>query len=293
MRAVRAEVNPIISPIMSETIGSNINGPSLVKVPEWVRNPLGRYYLYFAHHHGESIRLAYSDSLEGPWRIHEPGSLQLAQSGFTHHIASPDVWIDEKQREFRMYFHGMDKATEGMTPMQFTRAAFSTDGIYYERTTGNLGMSYWRTFLHAGYHYALEMPDTLLRFQEGLTSFERRESLLGEPTARHSAVYVERDWLHVYYSRKGDCPERILYRRVKLHPDWEQWDAASEPAVLLEPELEYEGARLPLAPSRSGAVYEPVRQLRDPAVFAEDGQLYLLYSVAGETGLALAKLHRE
>ena len=27
---------------------SNINGPSLVRVPEWVENPLGKYYLYFA-----------------------------------------------------------------------------------------------------------------------------------------------------------------------------------------------------------------------------------------------------
>ena len=31
---------------------SNINGPSLVRVPEWVEDPLGKYYLYFAHHRG-------------------------------------------------------------------------------------------------------------------------------------------------------------------------------------------------------------------------------------------------
>ncbi|NET62179.1 MAG: hypothetical protein F6K47_40550, partial [Symploca sp. SIO2E6] len=33
--------------------GSNINGPSLIRVPEWIENPLGRYYLYFAHHQGK------------------------------------------------------------------------------------------------------------------------------------------------------------------------------------------------------------------------------------------------
>ena len=30
----------------------NINGPSVISVPDWVENPLGKYYLYFAHHRG-------------------------------------------------------------------------------------------------------------------------------------------------------------------------------------------------------------------------------------------------
>jgi hypothetical protein len=34
----------------------------------------------------------------------------------------------------------------------------------------------------------------------------------------------------------------------------------------------------------------PVNQLRDPALFEEDGQVYLLYSVAGERGIALARV---
>ncbi len=59
---------------------------------------------------------------------------------------------------------------------------------------------------------------------------------------------------------------------------------------MLEPELEYEGGRLALAPSRRGLVSGPVRQLRDPAIYREDGRTYLLYSVAGEHGLAIADL---
>src|ERR1035441_4007062 len=49
-RATRLPENPIVVPASSETLGDNINGPSLIRVPNWVDHPLGRYYLYFAHH---------------------------------------------------------------------------------------------------------------------------------------------------------------------------------------------------------------------------------------------------
>ena len=58
-----------------DLLEGNVNGPSLIKVPPWVSRPLGRYYLYFAHHEGRSIRLAYADELRGPWRLHPAGAL--------------------------------------------------------------------------------------------------------------------------------------------------------------------------------------------------------------------------
>ena len=39
-------------------MGDNINGPSLIRVPNWVEGRLSRYYLYFADHKGAYIRLA-------------------------------------------------------------------------------------------------------------------------------------------------------------------------------------------------------------------------------------------
>jgi len=33
-----------------------------------------------------------------------------------------------------------------------------------------------------------------------------------------------------------------------------------------------------------------VNQLRDPAVFEEDGRVFLVYAVAGESGLGIAEL---
>jgi hypothetical protein len=59
---------------------------------------------------------------------------------------------------------------------------------------------------------------------------------------------------------------------------------------LLRPETDYEGGHLPLEPSRFGAMHQPARQLRDPAIFEENGKVYLIYSCAGESALALAEL---
>jgi hypothetical protein len=35
---------------------------------------------------------------------------------------------------------------------------------------------------------------------------------------------------------------------------------------------------------------QPVNQLRDPAIFEEDGRIYLLYAIAGEQGIAIGEL---
>ena len=75
-------IGPIIRPHMDSRMGANVQGPSLIRVPDWVEGRLARYYLYFADHKGTYMRLALSDSLEGPWRMHEPGSLHLADSLF-------------------------------------------------------------------------------------------------------------------------------------------------------------------------------------------------------------------
>ena len=66
--AKRCQQNPIITPETGYGIGSNINGPSLIKVPDWLPNPLGNYYLYFSHHRGTYIRMAYADRIEGLWQ---------------------------------------------------------------------------------------------------------------------------------------------------------------------------------------------------------------------------------
>lgn len=82
VRVERVGDAPIITPASHPSIGTNIQGPSVIRAPAWLPDPLGRYLCYFADHKGSFIRLAYADAIEGPWTIHEPGSLHLADSGF-------------------------------------------------------------------------------------------------------------------------------------------------------------------------------------------------------------------
>jgi hypothetical protein len=282
--------NPILHRDTTDGVGRNINGPSLIAAPPWIERPLGRYYLYFAHHRGTFIRLATADRLEGPWRLYQPGTLHLAESHFPTegrrpHIASPDVHVDEPSGTVRMYYHGLDTVTRE----QHTRVAVSTDGVHFEARAELLGRPYFRVFAHNGWWYALGMPGILYRSADGLGGFERGPRLF-DRSMRHSALLRHGDELLVFWSRVGDFPERILCSPIRLQGDWTSWRAG--PALeVLEPGEPWEGAGLPLEPSVRGWVDEPVRQLRDPAIFGEAGRTYLLYSVAGESGIGIAELH--
>lgn len=285
MKIRRFESNPIIRPDMDERMGSDINGPSLIRVPDWAPNRLGRYYLYFAHHQGTYIRLAYADDLEGSWRIYTPGVLDLADSFFDRHIASPDVHVMNDRRKIWMYYHGC--CLPG-PPYQVERVAVSSDGLHFAARGEILGRSYWRVFRWDSYYYALAMPGVFYRSENGLSGWREGPTLF-TPDMRHAAVRLRGDTLEVFYSNAGDCPERILLSTIQLSPDWMTWQA-SAPVTFLEPETAYEGADLPLEPSQRGAILEPARQLRDPCVYQEDGQSYLAYSVAGENGIALIEI---
>jgi hypothetical protein len=60
--------------------------------------------------------------------------------------------------------------------------------------------------------------------------------------------------------------------------------------LILRPELRWEGADLPVLPSRAGRAPDPEHALRDPAIFEWGGRCFLLYSGAGEQAIGLAEL---
>lgn len=317
MRAERLVDAPIVSPDSHSSIGPNIQGPSLIRVPDWVPSPLGAYYLYFADHKGAYIRLAYADALAGPWTVHAPGSLQLAESGFlteppevpremveraealvetmklpsdvvhdlgTPHIASPDAHVDAEGRRIVLYYHGLHAAG-----LQLTRVATSTDGLHFDARPELLGPSYFRAFAHDGRTYAMAMPGEFYRSDDGLGGFEAGPTLFN-PHMRHAALLTREDTLHVFWTQVGDAPERILWSTIDISGDWTTWKA-SDPVEVLRPARDWEGADAPLVPSVRSVAPVHANQLRDPAVFEENGHVFMLYAVAGEGGIAIAELH--
>ncbi|NVM92969.1 hypothetical protein FHT32_006662 [Variovorax sp. SG517] len=300
MRAQRCLSQPLIHAGLDASLGNNINGPSLIRVPDWLPNPLGRYYLYFAHHQGRHIRLAYADDLLGPWTVYAPGVLPVEESSCSDHVASPDVHVDHAARKIRMYFHGVAFAagqTDGHEKQfgdaarwignQRSKLATSNDGLHFSAQPKVLGASYFRVFEWQGRQYALAMPGAFYRADEH-GGFE-----LGpipfESSFRHCAVHVDGALLHIYFTRVGDAPESILHTTVDLGLPWVVW-SPGDVSTVLQPALAWEGAEMRNEPSRRGPVFGLAHQLRDPAVFVDDGIKYLLYASGGEHSIGLARL---
>jgi len=318
MRAQRLFDGPIISADLHPSIGVNIQGPSMIRAPGWIEGRLGDYYLYFADHKGRYIRLVYADNLRGPWKIYPPGSLQLERSCFltepptvtpeqlaqfetrlkqrgaaishdllleitTPHIASPDVHVDTPERRIVMYFHGLDAVGT-----QVTRVATSHNGIDFIAQPEILGRPYMRAFQHDDMTYAIAMPGQFYRSKDGMRGFEPGP-ILFNPNMRHSAVMKRGGELWVFWTQVGEAPERILLSRIDLTGDWHRWKESASTEIL-RPEHSWEGAEAPLVPSVRSTAYGQVNQLRDPAIFEEDGRMYLLYAVAGESGIAIAEV---
>ena len=285
---VRSENNPMIYPEMEGLegrLGKNINGPSVIKVPNWIENPLGKYYMYFAHHHGKYIRLAYADSPTGPWKIYKKGVLHLKETAAVGHIASPDVIIDQESKTIKMYFHGPTPNKNG----QKTFLSTSKNGLTFKAKNTVLGPSYFRVFEYKNHKYAL-VSGTFYKFLNDNETYKKGAVIL--PNVRHTAVTVIGDNLVVFYSQKGDAPERILKTVVNLDKDdWQNWKAEKTSEVLT-PEMDYEGVALPIQKSVNGFSRERVHQLRDPAIFIDKKDVYLYYSIAGEAGIAVAKMKR-
>ena len=271
----------------------NINGPSLLRVPKWIEDPKGKYYLYFAHHKGGHIRIAYAENIEGPYTLYKQGILRIKEiKEFHNHIASPDVHVDNKKKEIRMYFHTRYLTTPVYDNFkQMTYVAFSEDGLTFKHEIIPLARSYLRVFKYKRSYFGLGKASNrsgqIYKSKNGIKPFKPGPRVL--PGGRHFAVYRDKNQLHILYSKAMDVPERILYTRIDLKKKWTEWKPEDGVEYsLLAPKEPWEGADLPFSEPKWGARYERVRQLRDPAWYVENGKIYFLYSIAGESGIALA-----
>jgi hypothetical protein len=319
--AARFRENPLVTLASSPSIGDNANGPAIIRVPGWVQKPLGRYYMYFAHHSGRHIRLAYADSIRGPWKVYEPGVLQVEHTAFYRpqpdpvdsppgaytHVASPEIYVDDARKRIVLWTHGVwtegqrwpERRQEAVAWMrdkgyaQYTQASESRDGLHFESRPAITKQPYLRVFQHDGYFYGMARLGLLLRARDPLDEFVTG----GDPwrdtpykgRVRHVALLPRKDALHIFFSAIGDAPEGILHTTMPLTGDWQTWTVGPISQVLA-PEAAYECPNLPNEKSLVGEIDHQAKQLRDPALFSEGGRLFLFYTFCGEQGIAGAEV---
>ena len=187
---------PIITEAMFDAVGAsqsesyNINGPSVIRVPSWIEpenraDPNAVYYMYFAHHRGNYIRLAWSVKIEGPWHLYKIGTgvsvgdrgvLDLGsddQIDLTNgvriydHVASPDVFVDEENQRIIMYFHG-PSSVDGGSQSQKSFVATSDYGLDFSNGIEpvRLGRFYFRVFEYDGNLYATSNSGYLFKARD-------------------------------------------------------------------------------------------------------------------------------
>jgi hypothetical protein len=281
--------------------GDNINGPCCIEVPEWCENKLGKYYLYFTHHKGKYIRMAYSDSIEHGWKIHAGGVLNLDEyTDAHHHAASPDILIDHDNKEIRLYFHAPSTIKK---EEQWSYAASAVDGLTFRKLSDEpLAPFYMRVFQWGEHIYGMTKGGNLWRSKSGASPFEQGPnpfdpSLSDEiwhntdGSIRHLALSESNGTMRIFYTCIGDAPERIYCSSMDLsEPNWMNW-RVHDKTEIMRPVEDYEGVGISLTKSKGGAAKKPEHALRDPDILTVGGgDTYLFYSVMGEQGIAVAQI---
>ncbi len=290
----------IIAETLQPKAGQNINGPTCVEMPTWFTARMGRFHLYFADHAGKYIKLAFCDTIDGQWKIADTRAIDLRYFKDAYdHIASPDVLLDEERQILILYFHARAHS-KGREQWTFAMC-MDKDGKIVKVIDVPLAPFYLRVFRYDGEVFGLSKGGLCWRSQDGLTPFKRGKNIINLDRSddlwqneigdvRHVSVDLKGKNLGVYFTRIGDKPERILYGTVNLSDqDWRNW-IVGEVIEIMRPEEDYEGVKVPLAPSQSGPSLQMENALRDPFFFRLGNAKYLFYSVAGEKGVGLAKL---
>ena len=93
------------------------------------------------------------------------------------------------------------------------------------------------------------------------------------------------------FSRIGDNPERCLHCELVPAEDWADWRFGPM-SELLRPAAGWEGGDLPMRPSIMGTAMDRLHELRDPALFNDNGYVYMAYSSGAESRVSIAKVDR-
>lgn len=168
---------------------TNINGPTLIRVPDWVQNKLGNYYLYFSHHQGPQIRMAYADTLTGPWTLYETPVLHLSQSTMTQETEANSglsdllklMTLSEAQAMIDISTKAKE-AYEILTQSKLSDSPPTTPHIASPEIFIDEPNKTLRLYFHGVVSGSIQMTKLALS-KDGL-SFEAREEILGSPYMR-------------------------------------------------------------------------------------------------------------
>ncbi|MDF7798619.1 hypothetical protein P4C99_04045 [Pontiellaceae bacterium B1224] len=191
---------PIVTEAMFQGLGAtdkegeNINGPTVIRIPDWIpaderADPSAVYYVYFAHHDGEYIRMAWAAEIAGPWTLYDVGTgVALGDRGVldlggttmdvgngivipNNHLASPNAHVDDENQRIILYFHNgpgltVDGVDQGSA--QKTFVATSDDGLEFAGKVEPVlfGDSYFAVFNYQGNIYALDNGATIYKARD-------------------------------------------------------------------------------------------------------------------------------
>lgn len=223
--------------------------PSVIRT-EHLRDPLGRYYLYYAPHDAPGgLCLAYADAPEGPW-IEYPHNPLITHAWPPHynvsHVSSPHaIWNAEEGRLF-LYFHGENDTT---------RFAVSEDG---------------RQFAYGG------VAVTTAMFEEGLTeaSYAR--------VFRHTPPGA--DTRYVMLLMGNHRGTRNVY--LACSPDGRVWTARQEPWLVPPPATDQMGPGWLVAWHGHHYIIAFANRTDSPALYDPISDLYLFEVDATLTDVA-------
>lgn len=323
-----------------EADGRNINGPCLVKLPSWLKkservSPKARYYLYFAHHKGRYLRLAWAEKVTGPYHLVQDSPLYgtkenavfhldsetwpIGKTSIRGHVASPIVIVDDEHKEFKLYFHAPTRLNStGKNIGQKTFFATSENGLDFKENVAEcyLGDFYfspfekdgrWYAFANHGYFYqapatgeaccteAKDLEKALWKerrdfFDETIASYCRENEIEPLLSVRHLAQIEKDGRLHILFSCREDDPERIYHVSCDLKKgNFDTWKPGKMELVM-KAEEEWEGSLLQSGKSRGGSAKKALNEVRDPFIYQEKDELYLLYCAGGEKGIGIARL---
>ncbi len=175
--------------------GKNINGPSMIRVPDWIAppdraHPNARYYLYFADHNGAFLRMAWAAKIGGPYTLF--GQYMLAEGKprgvldlgsrrrkplgngleLRGHVASPDVHVNDELRRIEVFFHAPTHHN-GRSLGQKSVAAVSRNGLDFNGGIAPvaLGFAYFRVFAWGGEWYAVASRGALYKARDPADPF--------------------------------------------------------------------------------------------------------------------------